>query len=76
MRSFASTLLCAVIAAHAALATPIRARSPYVVKETHSAPREWTKLDRSNGESVIQLKIGLKQGNFDELDRHLNEGRV
>jgi tripeptidyl-peptidase-1 len=55
------------------LATPI-ARSPYSVKETHHAPREWTKLERANGDHVIHLNIALKQGNFAELERHLYEG--
>lgn len=74
MRGIASALLSAAIAAQS-LASPIRARSPYEVKETHYAPREWTKLDRSHGDRVIQLNIGLKQGNWDELERHLHEGQ-
>ncbi|KAF2264406.1 tripeptidyl-peptidase 1 precursor [Lojkania enalia] len=73
MWSLASVLLSAAIAAHAVLATPIRARSPYAVKETHFAPREWTKLGRANGDNVIQLQIGLKQGNFEDLEKHLYE---
>lgn len=76
MRTVLSTLLSAAIAAQAVLASPIRARSPYSVKETHYAPREWTKLNRANGESLIELQIGLKQGNFDELERHLYEGET
>ena len=68
------SLLAAVIVAPAALASPIHARSPYIVKETHSVPREWTKLERAHGGKTIQLQIGLKQGRFDELDRHLHEG--
>ncbi|KAF2132361.1 tripeptidyl-peptidase 1 precursor [Dothidotthia symphoricarpi CBS 119687] len=64
--------LLAALAAHA-LATPIQGRSPYVVKETHFVPQEWTKLERSHGTKTIQLQIGLKQGRFDELDRHLHE---
>jgi tripeptidyl-peptidase-1 len=74
MRGIASVLLSAAIAAQTAFATPIRARSPYVVKETHYAPRDWTKLDRAHENHVIQMQIGLKQGNWDELERHLNEG--
>jgi tripeptidyl-peptidase-1 len=74
MQLLTSALLAAAIAAQAALASPIRARSPYVVKETHYAPREWTRLGRSNGDSLIQLQIGLKQGRFDDLVKHLNEG--
>ena len=71
-----STLLTAAVAAQAVLASPISARSPYTVKETHYAPREWTKLERANSDSVIELQIGLKQGNFDELERHLYEGKT
>ncbi|KAF2877250.1 tripeptidyl-peptidase 1 precursor [Massariosphaeria phaeospora] len=73
MRRFTSTVLCAVAAAQAVLAGPIRARSSYAQKETHFVPRGWTKLDRADGDHTIQLQIGLKQGNFGELDRHLNE---
>jgi len=55
------------------IATPI-ARSPYQVRETHYVPKGWQKLDRSHGGKTIQLQIGLKQGRFEELDRHLAEG--
>lgn len=64
--------LLTAIAAQA-LATPI-ARTPYVVKEKHFVPKEWQRLERSHGGKTIQLQIGLKQGRFDELDRHLHEG--
>lgn len=64
MQVFASVLLAAAMAAQAVVATPIRARSPYAVKETHFAPREWTKLDRASGSKLVQLQIGLKQGNM------------
>jgi tripeptidyl-peptidase I len=69
-----SALLAAVIAAQTAFASPIRARTPYAVKEKHYAPREWTKLERSSGNNLVQLQIGLKQGKFDDLVKHLNEG--
>lgn len=68
-------LLAAAIAAPAVLATPV-ARSPYVVKETHFVPKEWEKLGRAHGAKTIQLQIGLKQGRFEELDRHLHEGEL
>jgi hypothetical protein len=74
MRSVATALLSAAIAAQAIVASPIRARSPYVVKETHYAPHGWTKQERTKGDHVIRLQIGLKQGNFEELERHLYEG--
>lgn len=66
----------AILAFCDALATPIRARSPYVVKETHYVPREWEKQDRAHGGRTISLQIGLKQGRFEELDRHLHEGKA
>lgn len=75
MQILASALLAAAIAAHAVVASPIQARSPYVVKETHYAPREWTRLDRANGKKMVQLQIGLKQGNMDGLLKHLDEGK-
>lgn len=75
MRGVAPALLSAAIAVHTALATPvIHHRSPYAVKETHAVPRGWKKLDRADGDRVVQLQIGLKQGNFDELEKHLYEG--
>ncbi|KAL5413059.1 hypothetical protein PMIN03_003985 [Paraphaeosphaeria minitans] len=73
MHMFASALLAAAMAAHAVVASPIQARSPYTVKETHFAPREWTKLDRANGNKLVQLQIGLKQGNMDGLLEHLDQ---
>ncbi|KAI1541310.1 tripeptidyl-peptidase 1 precursor [Pyrenophora tritici-repentis] len=67
-----TNVFIAVIAACNALATP-NARSPYAIKETHFAPDEWSKQERTHGRKTIQLQIGLKQGQFDELDRHLQE---
>lgn len=75
MQILSSALLAAALAAQAIIASPMRARSPYAVKETHYAPREWTKLERANGGSLVQLQIGLKQGKMDELLRHLDEGK-
>lgn len=73
MRGITAAFISAVLAAQAAIATPIKARSPYAVKETHHVPRDWTKMERARGDHVIHLQIGLKQGNFDELERHLYE---
>lgn len=73
MHMLASVLLTA-LAAREALASPVHARSPYLVKETHYVPRQWTRLGRAHGAKTIQLQIGLKQGRFDELDRHLYQG--
>jgi tripeptidyl-peptidase-1 len=74
MMRFTFAVLVATFAARNVLATPI-ARSPYVVKETHSVPKEWLRQGRSHGGKTIQLQIGLKQGRFEELDRQLSEGK-
>lgn len=69
-----TALLSIAAAAQATLATPIRARSPYAVKETHYVPRQWSKTGRAPESHVLHLHIGLKQSQFDELERHLYEG--
>lgn len=74
MRGVTAVLFSAILAAQAALANSIKSRGPNAVKETHHVPRDWTKLERARGDHVIHLQIGLKQGNFDELERHLYEG--
>lgn len=69
-----TALLSAAAAAQAALATPIRARTPYAVKESHYVPRQWSNTGPAPESHVIHLHIGLKQSQFDELERHLYEG--
>ena len=68
--------LLAVFAVQAlgATPTPMYPRAPYVVKESHSVPRSWKKLARVSADQVIDLQIGVKQGNFLALERHLHEG--
>jgi tripeptidyl-peptidase-1 len=65
--------LTALFAAFA-LASPLRIRSPYAVKETHEVPPKWKVVDDAPANHVIKLQIGLKQSQFDELERHLYEG--
>ncbi|KAK5958174.1 hypothetical protein OHC33_000015 [Knufia fluminis] len=63
-----------------AAATPVaqpkvhqdHARSPYAVKETHFVPRGWTATDDST-DQLLDLKIGLKNKKFADLERHLYE---
>jgi tripeptidyl-peptidase-1 len=62
-----------VAAAQAVLASPM-ARSGYSVKDTHYVPRDWTKGARAPADHVIQLQIGLKQSNFQELENQLYKG--
>ncbi|RDI79773.1 hypothetical protein Vi05172_g10283 [Venturia inaequalis] len=46
---------------------------PYAVKERHVVPKQWTRLGRAPANAVLELRIALKQSQFDELERHLNE---
>ncbi|KAK8091208.1 hypothetical protein PG994_000713 [Apiospora phragmitis] len=72
MGRFAVAFL-ALLAPSAVVASPIKARTPYQVKETHFAPRGWKRVERASADRVMNLQIGLKQGNFEELERHLYE---
>ena len=58
----------------AAQAASTTARSPYKLKETHNVPQQWERVGPAPKDHVIHLNIGLKQSNFDELERHLYEG--
>jgi tripeptidyl-peptidase-1 len=69
-----TTLLSAAVGIQAVFASPIRARTPYSVKETHFVPHKWIRRGRAPGSHMIQMQIGLKQSQFDELERHLYEG--
>lgn len=57
-----------------AVAGPIKARSPYIVKESHYVPKDWLEVDRAPADKLINLNIGLKQGDFDKLEQSLYEG--
>ncbi|KAI0199767.1 tripeptidyl-peptidase 1 precursor [Astrocystis sublimbata] len=61
-----------VAAAQTVFASPV-ARSGYSVKDSHDVPRDWVKSARAPGDHVMNLQIGLKQSNFDELEKQLYE---
>ncbi|KAA6407668.1 MAG: tripeptidyl peptidase [Lasallia pustulata] len=56
-----------------ALSFPVPARTPYAVKDSHVVPRKWTRVGPAAADHRINLQIGLKQSQFDELERHLCE---
>ncbi|TAQ87393.1 hypothetical protein B7494_g4288 [Chlorociboria aeruginascens] len=62
-----TALLVAIVAG-----SPVQTSS-YAVKETHLIPRGWEKIGEAPGEHIVALQIGLKQGNFEELERSLYE---
>ena len=59
-----------------AFGSPLRVRSPYAVKSSHSLPSQWRKIGPASSEHVMTLQIGLKQGQFHQLERHLYEGKL
>lgn len=63
-----------LLLAAAASASPLRARSNYQVKEKFHVPRSWSRVGPAPNEHVINLQIGLKQSQFDELEKHLYQG--
>jgi tripeptidyl-peptidase-1 len=71
-----SILLTIAIAAQAVLGTPIQSRTAYAVKGKHPVPRQWTQRGRAPSSQMLHLQIGVKQGQFDELERHLYEGML
>lgn len=65
-----------VLLAFATLSTGSRLSSrPYAVKERHVVPKHWTRLGRAPAGTVLELRIALKQSNFDELEKNLYEGK-
>ncbi|KAI0005265.1 tripeptidyl-peptidase 1 precursor [Xylariaceae sp. FL0662B] len=74
MVGFSAVVFSALLAVHAALATtPVRSRTPYRVKDSHHVPRKWKRVGRAPADHIINLQIGVKQGNFAELERNLYE---
>lgn len=71
-RSLACGLL---LSAASVLGSPVQARSPYAVKDSHRVPAKWTKIGTPSADHMVWLTIGLKQDRFDELERHLYEGK-
>jgi len=70
----AKILLAVALAAQLSLGSPIKPRSPYAVKDSHFVPDKFSKLGPAPEDHVIELRIGVKQGDFDALEKHLYEG--
>lgn len=56
------------------LSSPLRSRIEYAVKDTHNIPSKWYEVGPAPSDKLLHLHIGLKQSQFDELERHLYEG--
>lgn len=57
------------------LTSPVRTGTTYEVKDSHNVPNKWTNIGPAPPSTVINLHIGLRQSQFDELERHLYEGK-
>ncbi|KAJ4287152.1 hypothetical protein N0V90_012550 [Kalmusia sp. IMI 367209] len=67
-----TALFVAAVSAGLCVAKPLQNRA-YAVKETHILPRDFTHESDAPASHLIRLSVGLKQGSFDELERHLFE---
>jgi tripeptidyl-peptidase-1 len=73
MLLFASLLTALTV--HCALAELPTSRSPYAVKERHHVPHGWSKVGDAPAQNLIALRIALRQGNFEDLESSLLEGK-
>lgn len=69
------SVLLSVSLASLAVAAPAHQDCPHKVKESVPPPRGWAKATPAPPNLVIDLRIGLPQPNFAELERHLYEVR-
>ncbi|KAI5367148.1 putative peptidase S53, activation domain, Sedolisin domain, peptidase S8/S53 domain superfamily [Septoria linicola] len=68
-----SSLFLSLSAAIAVLAAVHPSRSGYVVKSSHFVPPGWERMSKASAEHNIDLRIGIKQSSFHELERRLYE---
>lgn len=68
-----SALFCVLALGTSSLAGPIAARSNYAVKGSHPVPRGWRQLNRAPSDHKMEMRIGLTQGDFTSLEKHLLE---
>lgn len=66
--------LAAAVAAQAAFGSLIKSRSPFAIKEKHTLPSRWKLVGKPDADHTVELRIGVKQGNFPELEKRLYEG--
>lgn len=73
---FFTTSVAVLAVAQTALAAQIKSRTPMMVKETHFAPSKFAKVGIPESDHMINLRIGLANTRFHELERHLYEGKI
>ena len=73
--TISAVLLVVLCTADAALGSPLQSRHSYAAKDSHNVPKQWSRLGSAPTSHWINLKIGLKQSRFDELEKQLYEGK-
>jgi hypothetical protein len=73
---FRDVLTAFLVCASTISASTFHHRADYALKERHHVPRSWSRVGPAPSQHKIQLHIGVKQGNFSELERNLYEGNV
>ncbi|TIA32389.1 subtilisin-like protein [Aureobasidium pullulans] len=71
--SAAKLFLVAGLLASGAYASPIQARTPYAVKDSHFVPSKWRQVAAAPSTHNIDLRIAVKQNQFTDLEKHLYE---
>ena len=67
-------LFALLFSADVALSSPLHSRYVYTIKDSHNVPKAWSRVGPAPSEHWISLQIGLKQSQFDELERQLYQG--
>ncbi|KAE9991424.1 hypothetical protein EG327_011727 [Venturia inaequalis] len=65
------TSIHAIGAVYSCYASPVASRSSYAVAEHHPVPKGWTKVGPAPKSALINLQIGLRQGNEGVIEQHL-----
>ena len=77
MYPFTAVGLAYLLCTSSVFASPLHSRySEYSVKDSHQVPPGWSNIGSAPPNHVIRLQIGLKQGQFEDLERHLYEGSL
>jgi tripeptidyl-peptidase-1 len=74
-----TSLFGLLLFSNSALCLTIQKRFPvstYQVKESHFVPRSWSRIGSAPADHTINLRIGLTQSRFDELEKSLYEGKI
>ncbi|KAH0152163.1 subtilisin-like protein, partial [Aureobasidium melanogenum] len=71
--SAAKLFTVAGLLASASYASPIQARTPYAVKDSHFVPSKWKQVAAAPSTHNIDLRIAIKQAQFVDLERNLYE---